>query len=495
VTVVKRVQKVADGVLQGTKGPLSSAGLYYGLSADRIGQQYGNAGLRNQGPTNKKNASLKRNVRDTMAEALEELRLMRMEMEALRRELHMMQTKVQFGEGEVEGPAHPEGLAAGATSRQKRRREFEKISNEIEKWAEEVLSEDENDGWAEVKCNKMFQGMNRDGRTRTYLKWMKDSRGKNADESDQREYPCIKMYSTIDAPLEEVCLYLAQARFSGDYNELIDSHKDLEEISPHSKICHGQTPQILFLKPRDFVTFCSHRWLHDGTQVVVNQACDDPTGKIQSKNRPMAYAIRGANFISRHPDYPDKTRILMLAHGNPGRDVPMWAMKTAVNSLAPIEPFKLFHKINQGVLNNRQELENRSCWLDEAELVSSGGMTRRPAGLAQLGYACFWPNGGGIQEGAPTQNLRQRKESSSPELILNHSPRESRGVDPPDQLFSVAPERSAPDEEDSDAGENNREKVSSQAWPAAAESLASDEYTADREESSSSNLAPVVTES
>ena len=28
-----------------------------------------------------------------------------------------------------------------------------------------------------------------------------------------------------------------------------------------------------------------------------------------------------------------------------------------------------------------------------------GGRSPRPAGIAQLGYACFWPNGGGLIEG------------------------------------------------------------------------------------------------
>ena len=28
-----------------------------------------------------------------------------------------------------------------------------------------------------------------------------------------------------------------------------------------------------------------------------------------------------------------------------------------------------------------------------------GGRSPRPAGMAQLGYACFWPNGGGVKEG------------------------------------------------------------------------------------------------
>jgi hypothetical protein len=71
--------------------------------------------------------------------------------------------------------------------------------------------------------------------------------------------------------------------------------------------------------------------------------------------------------------------------------------------LAPIEPFKLFHKINQNVKRNQPQLRERMA---QAEMVSlPGGQSPRPAGIAQLGYACFWPNGGGLQEGASEQQF------------------------------------------------------------------------------------------
>ena len=395
VEVSTKVSKTMQKLVSDVASPMSSVGIYYGFSPRSMGKHAG---------SNRPKTPKPKGLRDTMSDALEELRFMRMELEALRKELHeMQQLKPSFAERGLasgEDDKHHDDVTAPLVNRRDRQRDFEKLALEIEKWAEELLFEQKGDafGWTEVRCNKMFQGMNRDERTTTFLKWMKDSRGNLATPSDEREYPCIKMYATIDAPLEEVCLYLSQAQYKDDYNDLIERHMDLEEITPHSKVCWGQTPQILFLKPRDFVTYCSHRWLRDGTQVMVNQACKDQTGTVQ-EDRPMAYALRGANYISRHPDDPEKTRICMVSHGNPGSDVPKWAMKTAVNSLVPIEPFKLFHKINQGIQNCREELEQKSRQLDDMELVSSGGVSRRPAGLAQLGYACFWPEGGGIQEG------------------------------------------------------------------------------------------------
>lgn len=128
---------------------------------------------------------------------------------------------------------------------------------------------------------------------------MKDSRGDNGDPNDNTEYPCIKCVSIIDAPLEDVCTYLSQESAFPEYNDLVVKYKDVEDITPSAKICWSQTPQILFLKSRDFVTFCHHRWKRDGTEVILNQACehpDFPGAKEESEKKACrAYALRGAN--------------------------------------------------------------------------------------------------------------------------------------------------------------------------------------------------------
>jgi len=104
-----------------------------------------------------------------------------------------------------------------------------------------------------------------------------------------------------------------------------------------------------------------------------------------------------------------------VAHCRPGGGLPEWAAKTAVKALAPIEPFKLFHKINEQVIRNRDQLEER---LKEAEEMGSTlppGRSSRPGGFAQLGYACFWPNGGGKEErnDVPPPTTAQPQEDSS----------------------------------------------------------------------------------
>jgi hypothetical protein len=145
---------------------------------------------------------------------------------------------------------------------------------------------------------------------------MKDSRQSmnrsisSQDEiDDETEYPCIKCFATINSPIESVCEYLSQESNMAEYNDLVIDYKDVESISPQSKITWSQCPQILFIKPRDFVTFCHHRWRKDGTQIVVNQACEhqDIPGNTEDSDGKVcrAHALRGANceFISIYVYY------------------------------------------------------------------------------------------------------------------------------------------------------------------------------------------------
>ena len=117
----------------------------------------------------------------------------------------------------------------------------------------------------------------------------------------------------------------------------------------------------------------------------------------------------------------------MVAHASPGSEVPTWACKAAIQSLAPMEPYRLFHKINEGVKKCHRELQASSQRLREAELVGSGGddrISRRPAGLAQLGYACFWPNGGGEKENGSTKSPSPTTRAT--EAIVEQQQRQQR---------------------------------------------------------------------
>lgn len=370
----------------------SSLGVYYGLTPQSI---------RHTPPT-KKTIALK----ETMIETLQEIKSMRKELELLRQEIHNMKQ----GEAGILTPQGDGQQQSVLVRRKELQREYEGVGEQVEQWAEEMLFGQENESWTEVQCSRVLRGaVNKDGRTRAFLRWMKDSRGPRfANPNDDREYPCIKIYSTIDAPLEEVCLYLSQEQHMGDYNDLIDKYRDLQEITPSSKVCLGETPQILFIKPRQLISFCHHRWLRDGTEVVVNQACD------KFEDMPAtAYAFRGATYISKDPGDPERTRIALIAHANPGNDVPGWACKTAVNALAPIEPFKLFHKINLAVTRSRPQLSHD---LKEICQVGSGGRSSRPGGLSMLGYACFWPKGGGLCEGSNSNDAPLSQVQNDPDV-------------------------------------------------------------------------------
>ena len=280
------------------------------------------------------------------------------------------------------------------------------------------------------------------GKTRVYLKWMPDSRTSNEDDdvaivsreekdrqldsssgstssssSSSLIYPCIRCHATIDAPLDQVCSFLSNPNTIPMYNELIDDHRDIEIITPSSKVTWCKVPQILFVKPRDFVTYCSHRWLRDGTQVIINQAIDHedvPGVLIEGSGSGTdtvcrGYALRGANFISRDPSDPNnKTCITMISHANPGGGLPQWAMTTAINAVVQVEPFKFFHNMNESICNYQESASSSMSSSSSAALSQGHGMTKnvgiqserstKPAGIAHLGFTCFWPNGGGLKE-------------------------------------------------------------------------------------------------
>lgn len=383
-------------------------GIYYGLAPDKI---FGTTSV-----TKKKRLTM----RDTMTETLEELRLMREEIHMLREEMSKLQTKLIVKNEDVDDLKDNDEIVLdgiildGLNDAEKKRViEYEKISKDVESWARKILFEEEKDddpdksetGWSYVPCNKMVnKKFNKDGRTKAYLKWAKDSRGeKYAGKNDpDKLYPMIAIYGTIDAPVEEVCEYLSQSSNLFEYNDLLINHRDIEEITSHSKIAWGISPQILFIKSREFITYCSYKWTNDGnTQIIVNQAADQPSDKGKEQNNAKdgnklcdAYALRGANFISRDIDQPDKTQIAMLAHADPGGDIPQWAAKTAINTVAPIEPFKLMHKINANVQESKEQLQKRVTDFQLVNRDDQNGIMnkkRRPGGIAQMGYGCFWP--------------------------------------------------------------------------------------------------------
>ena len=264
-----------------------STGFYYGLDPERMIPQ-GHRRPRKPRPPK---------VADSMVLALEELKMLRLEMERMRTEIQQLKRKMIGDDDDESSFLDDESRAKNLRKRQK---EAEKLAAEIESWAIAMLEEGEEDGWKPVECSKVIRAsVNGMGRTKAFLKWMVDPRQEKADKEDQTKHPCIKCSSTIDAPLELVCTYLSQPEASPNYNDVVDKFEDLEEISPNAKICWSSSPQILFVKPRDFVTFCHHRWNSDGTEVIVNQACEHPKSPLEKLEKEgkscRGYALRGAN--------------------------------------------------------------------------------------------------------------------------------------------------------------------------------------------------------
>jgi hypothetical protein len=155
VAVVKKVRrKLKLKLPQVPKQQLEQGGFYYGITP----KTYGKAVT----PQEQRPLSMK----ESMQEALQELRSMRLEMERMRVQMEFLKKKM-LGEEGTEMTA-----AELALERRKKQRDFDKIASEVERWAKTLLFEEgEEDGWKEVACNKMMRkSVNSSGRTRTYIK-------------------------------------------------------------------------------------------------------------------------------------------------------------------------------------------------------------------------------------------------------------------------------------------------------------------------------------
>lgn len=401
---------IGRGGSTATKRKRNNTGFYYGIRDDVFFPvEEPKQELNRQKIKDKEKDTLA----DVMTETLSELREMREDIMALREEMQYMKEEFRRNKSQYSYEDEPDsleeeeeedidpGTAGSFVQRIKRQKRYDVLGNEIERWAHKLLFEEDGEefGWKEVKCNKMMRKkFNPFGHTTCYMKWLKDPRGEYISSDDNgQEYPCIKCFATINSPMEDVCKYLSEEAHMPEYNDLVVAYRDLEDISPNAKITWSKCPQILFIKPRDFVTFCHHRYRKDGTQIVLNQACEHekaPRNDVEEDGKVCrASALRGANFISRDPDDPNKTRMAILAQADPGGGLPPWAIKTAINAVAPIEPFKLFHRIDANVSTFR-----KSAGYKETNMVNSVPGKCKPAGLSQLGYACFWPRGAGVEK-------------------------------------------------------------------------------------------------
>ena len=135
-------------------------GIYYGITSQTF----------HKANTTPVDANKKRpRLSDSMLEALEELKIMRLEMEMMRKEMQSFKRKM-ISIGDLDEDPE-EAQAQARLAKRRRAKECEKLAGEIEEWAMKILGEDEDDGWKEVACNKMMRGsLNPTERTKAYLK-------------------------------------------------------------------------------------------------------------------------------------------------------------------------------------------------------------------------------------------------------------------------------------------------------------------------------------
>jgi hypothetical protein len=83
-------------------------------------------------------------------------------------------------------------------------------------------------------------------------------------------------------------------------------------------------------------------------------------------------------------------------------------MTTAVNAVVQVEPFKFFHNMNDSIRKYQepasllQHSQTQVC-----NVRNHPERSNKPAGIAHLGFTCFWPNGGGLEEENTSRKTHQ----------------------------------------------------------------------------------------
>jgi hypothetical protein len=140
------------------KSQLEGGGFYYGITTQTLSKT-----------TTASDLKKRPSISDSMYEALEELKMMRMEMETMRKEMQTLKRKM-IADGDIEEDSE-EIQAQARLAKRRKARECEKLAGEIEEWAMRVIKETEDDGWKEVPCSKMMRkSINPTERTKAYLK-------------------------------------------------------------------------------------------------------------------------------------------------------------------------------------------------------------------------------------------------------------------------------------------------------------------------------------
>jgi len=106
-----------------------------------------------------------------------------------------------------------------------------------------------------------------------------------------------------------------------------------------------------------------------------------------------ANTIRSMSVLSRDGN---NTSFSLIAHADPGGGLPNWAVRSVVNTLVGIEPFRFFHRVFEGAN------------VIAKEGYTTSGENEGKLGLSQMGYAAFWDipvKWGGGEETAGETNM------------------------------------------------------------------------------------------
>ncbi|CAM9115160.1 unnamed protein product [Ascophyllum nodosum] len=166
------------------------------------------------------------------------------------------------------------------------------------------------------------------------------------DAEKAAKFACVKAMGTLDAEASELYkLFLDNERVH-EYNDNCRHVRDLERLSPDTKISWAATPRYGPFKARDFVTVVHYRTLPDGTMIVLNRAIEHPAARRGNKYV-RAEILIATNIMRPNRADPSKTDFISVTHINPGGIADTAIGASIINHLCAKAPVNLLTSLER----------------------------------------------------------------------------------------------------------------------------------------------------
>ena len=159
------------------------------------------------------------------------------------------------------------------------------------------------------------------------------------------KHACVKSSGIINAsPSSVYKLFLDNSRVK-EYNEHVVELKDVRYYHDKSiKVSWARSPNYGPFKPRDFCTIVYYTKKRDGSYIILNRPAYVPSHRKNDKYI-RATVLLGGNIIIPHGK--DKSKLIQVAHVNPGGGADTKAAAWIINKLCGVGPPTFIRKLEK----------------------------------------------------------------------------------------------------------------------------------------------------